>query len=197
MNPPKTPLFRVLGEPVGQSIAEPAPRSWRPRRFSKTRSPRSKVRSRVARVLTKGGLRLECDFVVAGIGIEPVVDILDGTGIHVDNGVVVDQYCQTSVPGIYAAGDVANHYHPVFRRQIRVEHWHNAIKQGACAARNMLGRVVPYDEIHWFWSDQYETNVQYAGFHTKWDQLVVRGRLTPTASWRATSTTGESTRWSV
>jgi 3-phenylpropionate/trans-cinnamate dioxygenase ferredoxin reductase component len=58
-----------------------------------------------------------------------------------------------------------------------VEHWHNAIKQGAAAARNMLGRAVPYDEIHWFWSDQYDANLQYAGFHTKWEQLVVRGRL--------------------
>jgi 3-phenylpropionate/trans-cinnamate dioxygenase ferredoxin reductase component len=95
----------------------------------------------------------------------------------VDNGVVVDEHCQTNVSDVYAAGDVANHYHPVFDRRIRVEHWQNAIKQGAAAARNMLGRAVPYDEIHWFWSDQYDTNVQYAGFHTKWDQLVVRGRL--------------------
>jgi 3-phenylpropionate/trans-cinnamate dioxygenase ferredoxin reductase subunit len=65
----------------------------------------------------------------------------------------------------------------VFKRQIRVEHWQNAIKQGAVAARNMLGRAVPYDEIHWFWSDQYEANLQYAGFHTTWEQLVVRGGL--------------------
>ena len=78
----------------------------------------------------------------SGIGIEPAVDMLEGSGIHVDNGVVVDEYCQTNVSGIYAAGDVANHYHPVFDRQIRVEHWQNAIKQGAAAARNMLGRPV-------------------------------------------------------
>jgi 3-phenylpropionate/trans-cinnamate dioxygenase ferredoxin reductase subunit len=58
-----------------------------------------------------------------------------------------------------------------------VEHWQNAIKQGAAAARNMLGRRTPYDEIHWFWSDQYETNLQYAGFHTTWEQLIVRGHL--------------------
>jgi 3-phenylpropionate/trans-cinnamate dioxygenase ferredoxin reductase subunit len=103
--------------------------------------------------------------------------MLDGSGIVVDNGVVVDEYCETNVSGVYAAGDVANHYHPIFDRRIRVEHWHNAIKQGAAAARNMLGRRVAYDEIHWFWSDQYEANLQYAGFHTKWEQLVVRGRL--------------------
>jgi 3-phenylpropionate/trans-cinnamate dioxygenase ferredoxin reductase component len=79
------------------------------------------------------------------------------------------------VEGIYAAGDVANHYHPVFERHMRVEHWQNALKQGPAAARNMLGENEPYGEIPWFWSDQYEHNLQYAGFHTEWDELVVRG----------------------
>jgi 3-phenylpropionate/trans-cinnamate dioxygenase ferredoxin reductase subunit len=176
VEPAKAPLFRVLGEAVGQCIAD-LHRAHGVRTILEDTVVAFEGTRRVARVVTKGGLRLECDFVVAGIGIEPVVDLLDGTGIHVDNGVVVDAYCQTSIPGIYAAGDVANHYHPVFERQIRVEHWQNAIKQGAAAARNMLGRAVPYDEIHWFWSDQYEANLQYAGFHTTWDQLALRGRL--------------------
>jgi 3-phenylpropionate/trans-cinnamate dioxygenase ferredoxin reductase component len=176
IEPAKTPLFRVLGEAVGQRIAD-LHRAHGVRTIFEDTVAALEGTQRVATVLTKGGLRLECDFVVAGIGIEPVVDIVDGSGIHVDNGVVVDQYCQTSVPGVYAAGDVANHYHPIFERQIRVEHWQNAIRQGAAAARNMLGKAAPYDEIHWFWSDQYEANLQYAGFHTKWDQLVVRGHL--------------------
>ena len=176
IEPAKTPLFRVLGQDVGQSIAD-LHRARGVRTIFEDTVAAFEGSQRVARVITKGGLRLDCDFVVAGIGIEPVVDVLDGAGVHVDNGVVVDQYCQTNVPGIYAAGDVANHYHPVFEQQIRVEHWHNAIKQGAAAARNMLGRAVPYDEIHWFWSDQYDANLQYAGFHTKWERLVVRGRL--------------------
>src|SRR5688572_5881609 len=176
IEPAKTPLAKGLGEAVGQSIAD-LHRAHGVRMIFEDTVAAFEGTHRVAQVITKGGLRLECDFVVAGIGVEPVVDFLDGTGIDVDNGVVVDQYCQTSVPGIYAAGDVANHYHPVFERLIHVEHWHNAIKQGAAAARNMLGRAVPYDEIPWFWSDQYDANLQYAGFHTKWDQLVVRGRL--------------------
>ena len=176
IEPAKTPLFRVLGEVVGQRIAD-LHRAHGVRTVFEDTVVAFEGTERVTQVITKGGLRLDCDFVVAGIGIEPVVDILDGTGIHVDNGVVVDAYCQTSVPGIFAAGDVANHYHPIFERQVRVEHWQNAIKQGAAAARNMLGKAVPYDDIHWFWSDQYEANVQYAGFHTTWDQLVVRGRL--------------------
>jgi 3-phenylpropionate/trans-cinnamate dioxygenase ferredoxin reductase component len=112
-----------------------------------------------------------------GLGVEPVTDLLAGTGVEIDNGVVVDEYCRTGVEGIYAAGDVANHYHPVFGRRIRVEHWQNALKQGPAAARNMLEKGEPYDEIPWFWSDQYEHNLQYAGFHTEWDELVVRGSM--------------------
>jgi 3-phenylpropionate/trans-cinnamate dioxygenase ferredoxin reductase subunit len=65
----------------------------------------------------------------------------------------------------------------VFERHIRVEHWQNALKQGPAAARNMLGQNEPYDEIPWFWSDQYEHNLQYAGFHTEWDELVIRGSM--------------------
>ena len=176
IDPARTPLFRVLGQAVGQRIADLHHAHGVRTIFEDTVAAFEGTR-RVARVITKAGLRLECDFVVTGVGIEPVVDILEGSGIDVDNGVVVDQYCQTNVPGIYAAGDVANHYHPVFERQIRVEHWHNAIKQGAAAARNMIGRATPYDEIHWFWSDQYEANLQYAGFHTQWEELIVRGRV--------------------
>jgi 3-phenylpropionate/trans-cinnamate dioxygenase ferredoxin reductase subunit len=176
IEPSKTPLFRVLGEAVGQTIAD-LHRAHGVRTIFEDTVAAFEGTRRVNHVITKGGLRLECDFVVAGIGIEPAVDMLEGSGIHVDNGVVVDEYCQTNVGGVYAAGDVANHYHPIFDRQIRVEHWQNAIKQGAAAARNMLGRRVAYDEIHWFWSDQFDANLQYAGFHTKWEQLVVRGHL--------------------
>jgi len=176
IDPSKTPLFRVLGEGVGQTIAKLHRDHGVRMIFGDTVAAFEGTR-RVGCVVTKAGLRLECDFAVVGIGIEPAVEALADSGIHVDNGVVVDEYCQTNVSGIYAAGDVANHYHPVFDRRIRVEHWQNAIKQGAAAARNMLGRRIAYDEIHWFWSDQYDANLQYAGFHTQWEQLVVRGRL--------------------
>ena len=176
IEPSKTPLARVLGEDVGQCLAD-LHRAHGVRTVFEDTVVAFEGTSRVERVVTKGGRRLDCDFVVVGIGIDPVVDVLDGSGIHVDNGVLVDEYCQTNVSGIYAAGDVANHYHPLFKRRIRVEHWQNAIKQGTAAARNMLGRHVAYDEVHWFWSDQYDANLQYAGFHSAWEQLVVRGRL--------------------
>ena len=176
IDPSKTPLFRVLGEDVGQTIAK-LHRDHGVRLIFEDTVAAFEGTRRVGCVVTKGGLRLECDFAVVGIGIEPAVEALGDSGIQLDNGVVVDQYCQTNISGIYAAGDVANHYHPVFDRRIRVEHWQNAIKQGAAAARNMLGQRIAYDEIHWFWSDQYDANLQYAGFHTTWQQLVVRGRL--------------------
>lgn len=176
IDPAKTPLFRVLGEAVGQTIADLHRAHGVRTIFEDTVSTFEGAR-RVTSVITKKGLRLDCDFVVVGIGIEPAVDMLEGSGIHVDNGIVVDEYCRTNLDDIYAAGDVANHYHPVFDRRIRVEHWHNAVKQGAAAARNMLGQRVAYDEVHWFWSEQYDANLQYAGFHTNWERLVVRGDL--------------------
>jgi 3-phenylpropionate/trans-cinnamate dioxygenase ferredoxin reductase subunit len=128
-------------------------------------------------VVTKNGETLECDFAVVGVGIEPATEVVSGTPIAVDNGIVVDEFCRTNVEGVFAAGDVASHFHPVFGRRMRVEHWQNALKQGAAAARSMMGIGRPYDEVHWFWSDQYDLNLQYAGFHTSWDQLVVRGSV--------------------
>jgi 3-phenylpropionate/trans-cinnamate dioxygenase ferredoxin reductase component len=176
IDPGKTPLFRVLGEDVGWSIAD-LHRAHGVRMIFEDAVAAFDGNGHVARVVTRGGLQLDCDFVVAGIGIEPAVEMLDGSGIQVDNGVVVDELLQTSVSGIFAAGDVANHYHPLFHRHIRLEHWQNAVRQGAAAARNMLGHRTAYDEIPWFWSDQYDVNLQYVGFHTTWDRMVVRGRL--------------------
>ena len=176
IDPSKVPLFRVLGEAVGRTIAE-LHRVHGVQTIFEDSVTAFEGTGRVSAVVTRAGLRIPCDFVVVGIGIEPAADVLDGSDIHVNNGVIVDEYCETNVSGIYAAGDIANHYHPVFGRLIRVEHWQNAIKQGAAAARNMMGIRVPYDEIHWFWSDQYDANLQYAGSHTTWSRLVVRGRL--------------------
>jgi 3-phenylpropionate/trans-cinnamate dioxygenase ferredoxin reductase subunit len=131
----------------------------------------------VERVITRQGRRIDCDFAVVGVGVEPVVDFIARSGIATENGILTDEHCRTSVDGIYAAGDVANHLHPVFGRRMRVEHWQNAMQQGASAARSMLGKRQPYDAVHWFWSDQYDMNLQYAGFHRQSEQIVVRGSL--------------------
>jgi 3-phenylpropionate/trans-cinnamate dioxygenase ferredoxin reductase component len=131
---------------------------------------------RLEAVTTASGVRVACDFAVAGIGIEPVVPAVTGQPIAQDNGVLVDELCRASAADVYAAGDVANHLHPVFGR-VRVEHYNNAEKQGAAAARSMLGSDAPYDYIHSFWSDQYEHKLEYVGHATKWDEFVVRGSL--------------------
>jgi 3-phenylpropionate/trans-cinnamate dioxygenase ferredoxin reductase subunit len=131
---------------------------------------------RLEAVTTAGGVRVACDFAVAGVGIEPVVPAFAGQPIAQDNGVLVDLQCRASAADVYAAGDVANHLHPIFGR-IRVEHYNNAEKQGAAAARSMLGSDAPYDYIHSFWSDQYEHKLEYVGHVTKWDDFVVRGSL--------------------
>src|SRR5207244_11137507 len=117
----------------------------------------------------------ECGLGIAGIGIAPNSELLGAAGAAVDNGVLVDERCRTSLPDVYAAGDVANHLHPIFGR-LRVEHWNNAFQQGRAAARSMLGREEPYDYVHSFWSDQYEHLLEYVGFATSWDRLVFRGR---------------------
>jgi 3-phenylpropionate/trans-cinnamate dioxygenase ferredoxin reductase component len=170
------PLRRVLGEEVGRAI-EGIHRDHRASMVFEDRVAAFEGAGRVELVTTARGRRIECDFVVVGLGSEPVTDLLAGTGAEIDNGIVVDEYLRTSLQGIYAAGDVANHYHPVFGRRIRVEHWQNALKQGPAAARSMLGKGEPYDEVPWFWSDQHEYNLQYAGFHTEWDELIVRGSM--------------------
>jgi 3-phenylpropionate/trans-cinnamate dioxygenase ferredoxin reductase component len=172
----EVPLRRVLGEEVGRVIEGIHRDNGTSMIFEDTVAAFEGV-GRVERVTTSRGRRIECDFVVVGLGVEPVTDLLAESGAEIDNGVVVDEYLRTGVEGIYAAGDVANHYHPVFGRRIRVEHWQNALKQGPVVARNMLDKDEPYDEIPWFWSDQYEHNLQYAGFHTEWDELVVRGSM--------------------
>jgi 3-phenylpropionate/trans-cinnamate dioxygenase ferredoxin reductase subunit len=170
------PLERVMGQEVGGVLAG-IHRDHGVDLVFRDQLAALEGDDRVERVVTRAGRTLECDFAVVGVGVQPVAELAAEAGIEVDNGVLVDELCRTSVTSVYAAGDVANHYHPVFRRRIRTEHWQNARRQGRAAALNMLGKAVPYDEIHWFWSDQYDHNLQYAGFHTEWDDIVVRGSL--------------------
>jgi 3-phenylpropionate/trans-cinnamate dioxygenase ferredoxin reductase subunit len=127
-------------------------------------------------VVTSRGSTLPCDFAVTGIGIEPNVELARRSGLAVDNGIVVDAQCRTSSADVFAAGDVANHLHPIFGR-VRVEHFNNAERQGRAAARSMLGSTEPYADLHSFWSDQYEHSLEYVGYARSWDQFVVRGSL--------------------
>jgi len=130
----------------------------------------------LTRAITAKGVRIDCDLAVVAIGIEPAIEAFKGSEIALDNGILVDETCRTSAPDVYAAGDVSNHLHPVFGR-VRVEHYNNAEKQGRAAARAMLGDQRPYDDIHTFWSDQYEDKLEYVGDGRTWDQIVIRGSL--------------------
>ncbi len=130
----------------------------------------------VEHVVTDRGATIPCDFAVTGIGIEPTLELARESGVHIDDGIIVDERCRTNVADVYAAGDVANHLHPIFGR-LRVEHFNNAERQGRAAARSMLGSTEPYDDLHSFWSDQYEHALEYVGHARRWDQFVVRGSL--------------------
>jgi 3-phenylpropionate/trans-cinnamate dioxygenase ferredoxin reductase subunit len=115
------------------------------------------------------------DLVVVGIGAEPRVELATHAGIAVENGILVDERLQTSIPGIYAAGDVANAHHPRYGRRLRIQHWDNAKRQGRAAAANMLGQAKPYARIPYFYSDQYDIGMEYTGLASPEDQVVFRG----------------------
>jgi 3-phenylpropionate/trans-cinnamate dioxygenase ferredoxin reductase component len=129
----------------------------------------------VSAVRTRAGERVECDFAVVGIGVVPRAELAQKGGLAVQNGIVVDERLQTSAPDIFAAGDVANAWHPFLEQQIRVEHWANALNQGPVAAAAMLGQGGAYERIPYFFSDQYDVGMEYSGYATSWDQVVFRG----------------------
>jgi len=129
----------------------------------------------VARVRTASGRVVECDFAVVGIGVVPRVELAKRAGLAVDNGVLVNEQLQTSVRGVFAAGDIARAWHPFFGERVRVEHWSNALNQGPAAARAMLGDPVSYDRIPYFFSDQYDVGMEYSGHAPQWDEVVFRG----------------------
>lgn len=121
------------------------------------------------------GTSVAGDVVVVGVGVTPRVELAESAGLALDNGIVTDQYLATSALGIFAAGDVASAWHPVFDRHIRLEHWSSALNQGPVAAKNMLGTATPYERIPYFFSDQYDIGMEYAGFATDWDEVIFRG----------------------
>jgi 3-phenylpropionate/trans-cinnamate dioxygenase ferredoxin reductase component len=170
--PGRAPLERVLGGQVGGVMGA----------FHRANGvellPGDQVTAfegteRLEAVVTAAGRRIACDFAVAGIGIEPASPAV---AVAQENGILVDELCRASAADVYVAGDLANILHPLFGR-VRVEHYNNAEKQGAAAARSMLGSTAAYDYIYSFWSDQYEHKIEYVGYVTKWDELVVRGSV--------------------
>jgi len=133
----------------------------------------------VSSVLLHDGTELPADAVVVGVGVHPNVGLAETAGLAVDNGVVVDQSLRTSDPRIYAAGDIANAYHPLYSTHLRVEHWATALHSGPAAARSMLGVRVVYDRLPYFYTDQYDLGMEYTGHAPPggYDTVVVRGDL--------------------
>jgi 3-phenylpropionate/trans-cinnamate dioxygenase ferredoxin reductase subunit len=128
---------------------------------------------RAERVRTSDGTVLDCTAVLLAVGVAPRTRLADGV-LDVDNGILVDASLRASAAGVFAAGDVANHAHPLFGR-LRVEHWANALEQGPSAARAMLGQDAVYDRVPYFFSDQYDVGMEYAGHSAPGDTVVFRG----------------------
>jgi 3-phenylpropionate/trans-cinnamate dioxygenase ferredoxin reductase subunit len=173
--PGRGPLSAVLGDEVGDRMAQ-IHRGEGVEVIAGEKVSSFGGSGRVEEAVTDKGRRIPCSMAVVGLGVEPNVEVLSGSGVAIENGVLVDSACRTNVDGIFACGDVANHDHPLFGRT-RVEHYNNAEKQGRHVARAMLGSNEPYDYVHTFWSDQYDHKIEYAGYTKAWDDFVVRGDI--------------------
>lgn len=168
------PLERVLGPEVGEIYLD-LHRDHGVEFLPETTVDRFEGDGSVERVLTRDGALIQTDFVVVGIGVAPRTGLAETAGLRIDNGILVDEHLATSVPEVFAAGDVANAWHPFYEHRLRVEHWANALNQGPVAAKAMFGQDVSYDEIPYFFSDQYDAGMEYSGYATEWDEVVFRG----------------------
>jgi 3-phenylpropionate/trans-cinnamate dioxygenase ferredoxin reductase subunit len=176
IEPATVPLERVLGQELGAFYGD-VHRGHGVELLTETGVQAFEGRDAVESVTTSAGRAIACDFVVVGVGVLPRTGLAEAAGATIDNGILVDEKLATSVGDVFAAGDVANAWHPFFERRIRVEHWANALNQGPAAARSMLGQDVSYDRLPYFFSDQYDVGMEYSGFASEWDEIVYRGAL--------------------
>jgi 3-phenylpropionate/trans-cinnamate dioxygenase ferredoxin reductase subunit len=172
--PDQVPLERVLGREVG-GVYRDIHADHGVRMLLGSRVEAFEGDGAIERVRTSDGRRLECDFVVVGIGVQPRTRLAARAGLAIGDGILVDEHLRTRAPDVFAAGDVAGAQHPFYRERIRVEHWANALRQGPIAARNMLGAGQAYDSLPYFFSDQYDVGMEYSGFARTWDRVVFRG----------------------
>jgi NADPH-dependent 2,4-dienoyl-CoA reductase/sulfur reductase-like enzyme len=175
VEPQPTPLHAVLGREMGAVFGR-LHRDHGVDLFTDTtvREIRG-AGGRATAVVTDRHAGLPADLVVVGVGAIPSTQLAAGAGLEVDNGVVTDHALRSTDPDVFAAGDVAAHFHPLYGRHVRVEHWANALHGGPAAARSMLGRDVVYDRVPYFFTDQYERGMEYSGLAGPGDTVVCRG----------------------
>jgi 3-phenylpropionate/trans-cinnamate dioxygenase ferredoxin reductase subunit len=177
------PLLRVLGPRVAKVFVDlhrDHGVDLRCQTTVKAIRPAAGDPSSAGAVLLTDGTELEADVIVVGIGVTPNVELARSCGLNVDNGVLVNRHLVTADGDILAAGDVANAYHPLLHRQLRVEHWANALHQPVIAAKTMLGETASYDRLPYFFTDQYDLGMEYTGYTDPdgHDQVVIRGDTT-------------------
>ena len=128
------------------------------------------------KILLSDNSELETDFIIAGIGSKPSVSMFENTNLKLDNGILTNEFCQTSINDVYAAGDVSNFYHPLYKQHIRLESYQHAQNHGICAGKNIAGVKTEYSSIPWMWSDQFNLNLQLSGICENFDEIVERGK---------------------
>jgi NADPH-dependent 2,4-dienoyl-CoA reductase/sulfur reductase-like enzyme/nitrite reductase/ring-hydroxylating ferredoxin subunit len=170
--PEDLPMEKVFGTEVGELV----------RRVHQEHGIRFHLGTTVTSVDAKGldlqsGERLAADLVIVGIGVEPRTELAENAGIAVDHGVTVDAFLETSVPGIWAAGDIARWPDRLTGERLRIEHWVVAERQGQTAARNMLGGRERFDSVPFFWTQQHDLMISYVGHARQWDRLEIDGSL--------------------
>ncbi|MGH3368022.1 MAG: NAD(P)/FAD-dependent oxidoreductase, partial [Nocardioidaceae bacterium] len=177
VEPQPTPLYGVMGPEVGQVYADLHTERGVDLRLGDGIAEVLTEDGRVSGVLTSAGHTLHADMVVVGVGVTPNTQLAEAAGLDVEDGVVCDQSLRTSDPDVYAAGDIAAWFNPLLGYRVRVEHWANAQDGGPAAARAMLGQDAVYDVVPFFYSDQYDTGMEYAGHVRRGVQttVVMRG----------------------